>query len=76
LLNLPDSPDISLCDFWFFGMLKRVLKDRELNSSAETEEATTKIWDALILGEVHSVFQNWMSRLAWVVENEGEYMIG
>jgi hypothetical protein len=23
----PDSPDLSPCDFWLFGMLKKILKD-------------------------------------------------
>jgi hypothetical protein len=25
----PDSPDLSPCDFWFFGMAKEKMKDRE-----------------------------------------------
>jgi hypothetical protein len=75
LLRLPYSPDTSPCDFWLFGMLKGVLKDREFNSSDEIQEAIMKEWDELIFDEVQSVFHNWMSRLAWVIENGGEYII-
>jgi hypothetical protein len=63
------SPDISPCGFWLFGMLQRVLKDREFNSIDEIEEAITKVRNKLTFGEIQSVFHNCMSRLAWVTEN-------
>jgi hypothetical protein len=56
-------------------MLKGVLKDCELNSSDETEELATKIWDERAFHEVQSIFHNWMSRLAWALENGREYII-
>jgi hypothetical protein len=37
------------------------LKDRELHSSNEIEEAITKFWDELTSDETQSVFHNWMS---------------
>jgi hypothetical protein len=52
----PNSPDISLFDFWRFEMLKGVLKDRPFNSSDEIEEAIRKVWDELTFYEVQSVF--------------------
>jgi hypothetical protein len=73
----PYSPNINPCDFWFFGIgvLKGILKDREFNSSGAIEGAITKVWDKVTFDEVQSVFHNWMIRLAWVIENEEEYMI-
>jgi hypothetical protein len=56
-------------------MLKEVLKDREFNSNDETEEVIMKIWDKLTFDEMQSVIHNWLSRLAWVIENGGEYII-
>jgi hypothetical protein len=56
-------------------MLKGVLKDRESNSSDEIEGAITKVWHEPTFDEVQSVFQNWMSSLAWVIENWGWYII-
>jgi hypothetical protein len=51
------------------------LEDREFNSSDEIEEGIPKVWDELTFDEVQSVFHNWISRLAWVIENGGEYII-
>jgi hypothetical protein len=56
-------------------MLKGVLKEREFNSSAEIEEVITKVWDELTFNEVQGIFHYWMSPLAWVIENGGEYII-
>jgi hypothetical protein len=39
-------------------MLKGVLKDLELNSSDEIEEASANIWDELTFDEGQSVFHN------------------
>jgi hypothetical protein len=72
--HAPYSPDINPGDVLFFEILKGVLKDRECNSSDEIEVAITKVWDELTFDEVQSVFHNWMIRLAWVIENEGEYI--
>jgi hypothetical protein len=70
----PYSPDISPCDFWLFGLLTEILKDREFNSNDEIEQAIAEAWNDLTVDEVQSVFQNWTSRLAWVIENGGEYV--
>jgi hypothetical protein len=35
----PDSPDRSPCDFWLFGMLKQILRDREFSLSDEIDDA-------------------------------------
>jgi histone-lysine N-methyltransferase SETMAR len=32
-LHPPHSPDLSPCDFWFFGMVKQKIKDREFCSA-------------------------------------------
>jgi hypothetical protein len=70
----PHSPDLSPCDFWLFGILKGILKDRELHSRDETEKVITMVWNDLTFDEVQSVFHNWMNRLSWVIENRGEYI--
>jgi hypothetical protein len=56
-------------------MLKEVLKDRELNSSDEIDEAMVKVWDGLTFHEVQTVFHNWMNRLTWLSENGREHII-
>lgn len=70
----PYSPDISPCDFWFFGLLKELFKNREFASDTEIVDAITEAWDDLTFDDVRSVFRNWMGRLKWVIENGGEYV--
>jgi IS4 transposase len=74
LAHPPDSPDLSPCDFWLFGMLERILNDREFHSNDEIEEAITMAWNDLTFDEVQSIFHNWMNRLRWAIESRGEYM--
>jgi hypothetical protein len=50
-------------------MLKRVLKDREFNSSDEIEEAILKIGGGPTFDEVQSLFHNRMIHLVSVLEN-------
>jgi hypothetical protein len=71
--HAPYLRDIGACDVWLFGMLKGILKDQEFNSTNETEETITRIWDGLTSDNTQGVFQNSMSRLAWVIENRGEH---
>jgi hypothetical protein len=42
--DAPYSPDISLFDLRFFGLLKGVLKDRELNWLDAMEEVVAGVW--------------------------------
>jgi hypothetical protein len=36
------------------------------------EEAIARVWNGFDFDNVQRIFQNWMSRLAWIFENEGE----
>jgi histone-lysine N-methyltransferase SETMAR len=70
----PYSLDISPCDFWLFGMLKQVLRDREFSLSDEIEDAIAQAWNDLTFDDVQSVFQNWIRRVVWVAENDRQYI--
>jgi transposase len=67
------SPDISPCDFWFIGLLKHKMKDREFQSQQVILSAVAKMWNDLTFADVQRVFQEWMERLTWVVGNNGEH---
>jgi hypothetical protein len=69
------SPYISQYDFWLFGLLKGILKDREFHSHEGIDEAITVAWNDLTFEDVQSIFYNWMRRLAWVIEHEGGYIL-
>jgi hypothetical protein len=76
LPHTPYSPDISPCDFWLFGLLKGIMKDGECHSHEEIEEAITMAWNDLTFEDVQSIFYDRMRRFAWVIEHEGEYILG
>jgi hypothetical protein len=69
------SPDLSLCDFWLFGMLKGNIKNRAFQTFKKNLKAFTLIWNGVIFEQLQSVFLNWMERLEWVISNGGEYYI-
>jgi hypothetical protein len=50
------------------------MKDREFHSHEEIKEAIPVAWNDLIFEDVQSIFYDWMRRLPWVSEHEGEYV--
>jgi hypothetical protein len=58
------SPSIIPCDFWLFGLLKGIMKDREFHCHEESEEAIPVAWNDLTFEDVQSIFYGWMRRLA------------
>jgi hypothetical protein len=65
----PYSPEMSPCDFWLFGLLKGILKDREFNSIEEIEAAIAKTWKGLSLDDLQNVFLSWMKHRRWAIAN-------
>jgi hypothetical protein len=59
---------------WLFGTLKQILRDWEFSSNDEIEDAIAQVWNAVTFDDVQSVFRDWIRRLAWVAENDGEYV--
>jgi hypothetical protein len=54
----PYSPDLSLCDFWFFGRAKTALQNQSFVDAAELLEALTNLFDSVTFEELQSVFQH------------------
>jgi hypothetical protein len=69
------SPDTNPYDSWLFGLLKGIMKDGEFHFHDEIEEAITVAWNGLTFEDVQSIFYDSMRRLAWLTENEGEYIL-
>jgi hypothetical protein len=55
-------------------MLKQILRDREFSSSVEIEDVIAQTWNDLTFDDFQSVFRDWIRCLAWVPENDGEYI--
>jgi hypothetical protein len=68
-------PDLSLCDFWFFGYAKEQLKDQPITDESHLEDKLTDIWERVSRDVLQSVFFEWMERLEWVIEHEAGYYI-
>jgi histone-lysine N-methyltransferase SETMAR len=75
LQHPPYSEDISPCDFWLFGLLKGIMKDRKFQSHEEIEGVIMVPWNDLTFEDGQSFFYDWMRRLAWVIEHEGWYIL-
>jgi histone-lysine N-methyltransferase SETMAR len=69
----PYSPDLSPCDFCFFGMAKGKMKEWEFHAVQDIRRRLTEIWNDITFEDVRSVFLEWKIRLNWVIENAEEY---
>jgi hypothetical protein len=59
----PYSPDISPCNFWLFGTVKRTMKDIEFNFTEQIVSMVAKLWDDLTFEDVQHVLEEWITRL-------------
>jgi hypothetical protein len=67
------SPDLSPCDFWFLGMGKGTMRDREFHAVQVILGRVTEVWNGLTFEDVQRACFEWQIRLNWVVENGGEH---
>jgi hypothetical protein len=67
------SSNLSPCDFWLFGMLKKNIKDRVFQVVEEVITAVHRVWDDLTLDDLQSVFFNWIERFEWVIDHGRDY---
>ncbi|KAA6374034.1 MAG: putative Mariner Mos1 transposase, partial [Streblomastix strix] len=69
----PYSPDLSLADFYLFGYLKGALKGRNFTTAEDALEATTEVLNKIDSRTLLRVFNNWLIRLRYVIDSNGEY---
>jgi hypothetical protein len=55
-LHPPYSPNLSQSDFWFFGMVKEKIKDREFCSAQQIVRSLSDAWNDAPLEGIHRVF--------------------
>jgi hypothetical protein len=65
-------PDLSPCDFWVLGMVKKKTKDREFCPAQEILSSLSDASNDLALQDIQRVSLEWMNRLTWVIESNGE----
>ena len=69
----PYSPDLAPSDFYFFGKVKKMICGIQFRSSDQVVEKVKEIFRELSREELQRTYSNWMERLEWVSENNGEY---
>ena len=69
----PHSPDLSPCDYYLFGMLKQRLQWKDTTTEVDLANAVVEILNNIPEDEWQRVFDNWIKRLEWVIENDGEF---
>ena len=69
----PYSPDLAPCDFFLFGHVKRQLQGSNFEDTPSLITRINEILSAITPEMRKSVFANWITRLNWVIENNGDY---
>jgi hypothetical protein len=54
------SQDLSPCEFWIFGILKKTIKDRIFQRGEEIMIAVNKVWDNPASEDLQSVCFSWI----------------
>jgi hypothetical protein len=67
------SPGPTPNDFFLFGYLKQKLQGVHIPDRERLKSEIIRILDGIGLDVLISVFEDWMKRLEWVVQNSGEY---
>jgi histone-lysine N-methyltransferase SETMAR len=69
----PYSPDLAPSDFALFGYLKSHLQSFECESPDDLRHAVKTILETIPSNWFEKVWDEWLCRLRWVVENSGKY---
>jgi hypothetical protein len=66
-------PNINPCDFWAFGTIKGMIKDRHLEGPEPFLRVIQEAWSHFTFEYFQNVFKSWMERLIWAIANNKEY---
>lgn len=69
----PYSPDISPCDFFLFGTMKKKLEGFSTSNFEELKIFVEKYLKSINRKTMEKVMEEWKKRLKYVYENNGEY---
>jgi hypothetical protein len=70
----PYSSNVTLSDFYLFGILKEKLKNCTARTFDELKQEVDSILRSIPEAELMSVFQKWFRRLQQVIDRGGEYI--
>jgi hypothetical protein len=72
----PYSPDLSLCDFCLFGVLKNQMKGTAFGQSDAVEDFVCTLWSEVTFDQVQPVSHEWIRRLESICEHHKECVPG
>lgn len=67
----PYSPDLALCDFWLFDLIKRNLSDA--TDVKDLNRQITAILQNIPKEEYLKTFYKWLERMQLCIDNQGDY---
>jgi uncharacterized protein with WD repeat len=67
------SPNLSPCDFWFFGFAQQAIQNEVYDNADQLMRHSHSVFDQVSFEDLQLVFLNWMERLSWVVEHDSAY---
>jgi hypothetical protein len=65
--------NLTPCNFRLLGFLKESMKGMELKTEDPIVEIMTTISRGVAFETMEPVFQEWIRRLIWVINNNGKY---
>jgi [histone H3]-lysine36 N-dimethyltransferase SETMAR len=71
----PYSPDLAPSDFSLFGYLNTHLRSKFCSDIDELKQVVVDFLTNLPTNWLESVFDEWVKRLKWVIENQGQYYV-
>jgi histone-lysine N-methyltransferase SETMAR len=75
LQHPPYSPDLSPCDYFFFGELKRWLTGRKFQSASDAEDKVRCFLTNLDRTKRENSIAAWPDRCARVIDSKGQYIL-
>ena len=75
VLHPPYSPDLSPCDYWLFPLIKRELGYKRYSSREEINHSIKEIIERIPKENFKNSFEEWINRMKYIINNNGEYYI-
>ena len=69
----PYSPDLAPSDYFLFGYAKNELRGEVFESIDDLQARIEEIFMSISIEKKKEVFEAWIKRCEWVIDNEGEY---
>jgi hypothetical protein len=70
----PNSPDVSPCDFYLFGTMKRQLQGCDYADEEELKAGVHSVLQGIDKAELRRTFEGWSNRCTRLARGGGKYL--